>query len=269
MATTNLNNKIFRNTIGDVYNRSGHPFDQCPIGALDQISSLSGYHYYADDFHTYTGGASATGDTVTGGWLLADTNASAITCEADAQFGKLKLTTAGAENDSAFLQLAGAQWKYVVGKRLWCFAKFNISDANDMDVFFGLVSGVTTEAAFDTIGEILALDDGIYFEKAETATQFDFHTRKNDVSTEDTLVTTAFDDGVTDRIIGFSVSTAGVISAWDGTTMDNLTEVATRAAGVATIPNDVALSLTFGFENGAGADAEDMTIDWVLVAQER
>jgi hypothetical protein len=262
-----LNGLVTRNRINDRYTRSGHPFDQCPTAPLDRISSISGYHYYLEHFETYEGPAGNTGNTITDGWLLGDTNTAVIAIDAAAQFGALNMATAGAENDSVFLMRPGGQWAYTAGKRLWCFAKFNLTDANDMDAYFGLRADATTEAAIDTIAENIAVANGVFFEKAETATQFDFHTRNTSVGTEDTLVTSAFSDSV-DRMIGFTVDTAGAIHAWDGTTFDNLTEVATRAVGVSSIPT-ANLSLCFGFENGAGADAENMTVDWLFVAQER
>jgi hypothetical protein len=131
---------------------------------------------------------------------------------------------------------------------MWCFAKFNISDADDMEAVFGLLPPAA-EAAADTTAELLALDDGIYFEKAETATEFDAHTRKNDTSTEATLCTATFADG-TDRILGFSVDVAGNVHFWDGTTIDNLVEVAT-------------VNVT------GAALAKDITVDWFFVVQER
>jgi len=265
MAQTELTGKILRSQLGDVYNRSGHPLDGCPIAALDPISTFSGYQYYANDFIEYTG--PTTGVSVsTGGWICNDTNGAVIGGEAaGAGYGILSIATDTAENDCSVLQHVGETWKYVVGKRLWCFARLSISDPADDEAFFGLAS-VAAEAV-DTMAEVLALDDGIYFEKNESNEEWDFHTRKSDVSTESTLCTSTFSAGIM-RILGFAVDATGKVTAYEGTTMNDLTEVATVAAGTATIPDDVELCLTFAVEAGAAA-ANTMKVDWVFVAQER
>jgi hypothetical protein len=264
MATT-LQRLVERIGLSDRYSRSGHALDQCPTAPLQNISSLSGYQWDSSDFLEY-GGPAAIADADQDGWRISATGTAAVALEAGVQFGALQIATGGVEDNFTGLQRIGNPWQYVVGKRMWCFAKFNISDADDMEAVFGLLPPAA-EAAADTTAELLALDDGIYFEKAETATEFDAHTRKNDTSTEATLCTATFADG-TDRILGFSVDVAGNVHFWDGTTIDNLVEVATVNVNTATIPDDVALTPYFAAETGA-ALAKDITVDWFFVAQER
>jgi hypothetical protein len=268
----NFTGVFTRDAVDDRYaGKSAGPFDGCPVAAMDKIGSLSGYQYESDDFTSYTGlGTGGIG----AGWNVADTGTSVVQLEADLAGGYLQCQTGGTENNSCWLQRACTEtgatqagpWYYTVGKRMWCFAKFNLSDADDCEAAFGLMTP-SAVADFETIAEILGLADGIYFEKAETATEFDFHVRKNDVSTESTLVSNTFADGV-DQILGFTVDVSGNVKAYSGTTMANLTEVASVTAGSATIPNDVSLALTFGLETGAGA-AKDLTMDWYLIASDR
>jgi len=266
MSTSTLTGKILRTGLGDVYSRSGHPLDQCPVAALDPISSFSGYQVYANDFVKWEG--PTTGVTVsTGGWLCADTGTGVVGGQAAGDgYGVLSIASGGTENDCTMLQLMGESFKYVVGKRLWCFARLTGSDdADDNECTFGLHSVATT--ATDTYAETIALPDGIFFDKDETNEEWNFRTQKNSVATTSTYCTSTFADGVF-RILGFYVDPSGDVTAYEGTTLDNLAVIATVNTGTATIPDDVELSLTFSAQ--AGATAANITlVDWVFVAQER
>ena len=255
---------VERKVINDRFSKSGHTLDKGPVAALDGIATFSGYQYYTDDFLNYTGPATGAAQA---NWNLSDTGTSVVALEANVTSGALKIQTGATDNNSAFLQrtVTGNPWTYVPGKRMWVFSKFNLSDANDDEIVFGLLPA-TAVGDMDTIAKVLALDDGIFFEKAETATEFDFHTRKGDVSTEATLVSATFVDGV-DQILGFVADASGNIKAYGGTTFDNLVEIASVTAGTGTIPNDAAMTLMWGIETGDNA-AKDITVDWVFAAQE-
>lgn len=265
MAQSEINGKVLRNQLGTVYNNSGHVLDQCPIAALDPISTFSGYQVYSNDFVEWSG--PATGVTAAaGGWLCADTGTGVVGAQAaGAGYGVLSIASGATENNCTMLQLMGESFKYVVGKRLWCFARLSVSDVADDEATFGLHSVATT--ATDTYAEVIALPDGIFFHKDETNEEWTFVTQKNSVATSSTYCTSTFVNA-TMRILGFTVNTAGTVTAYEGTTMNDLTAVATVAAGTATIPDDVELSLTFSCQAGDAA-ANTMLVDWVMVAQER
>jgi hypothetical protein len=159
----------------------------------------------------------------------------------------------------------GESFKYVAGKRLWCFAKLSCDDIDDNEVFWGLAA--TSATSVDTTAEFLALDDGLYFEKAETETAFSFHARQDDASTEVEGVSTLAGNG-TMRVMGFTVEPSGLIRIYDGASVSALTEVGSIGASNANIPDDVELSLYFGSQAGDNA-ACVVLVDWVLVAQER
>src|SRR3990172_2470524 len=214
LVTENLE----RRALGDRFVRTlASPLNQVPTAVLDQISSFSGYQYWVSDFIEYTGPAVGTASPA-GGWQLDDVGTAAVAIEDSAQFGALQIQTGATEDDNAILQLNGEAFRYVVGKRLWCFARLNVSDANDMEAIFGLAISTA-----DPIGGTLPTD-GIFFEKAETATEWDFHARKNGASAESTLVTTTFTDGGY-RILGFLVDADGSVDAYEGSTLDNLSLV--------------------------------------------
>lgn len=255
-----LTSNVERQKVGDRFVKSGHTLSQLPYAVLDQISSLSGYHYYADDFHKYTGPAVGTGSPA-GGWTVNDGNTGVVVAEASSQFGSVRVETDGTENDNTHLSLSGESFRYVVGKRLWCFARLNVSDANDMEALFGLII-----ATADPLGGTFPTD-GIFFEKAETATEFDFHVRKDGASTESTLVSSTLTDGGY-VVLGFVVDPSGAVTAYEGTGLNDLTVIDTVATGNANLPDDEDLTLTFGAETGDNA-AKDITIDWCFVCQER
>jgi len=266
MAQSEIVGKVLRNQLGTVYNRSGHPLDQCPMAALDPISSFSGYQVYANDFIKWEG--PTTGVSVsTGGWLCADTGTGVVGGQtAGDGYGVLSIASGATEDNCTVLQLMGESFRYVVGKRLWCFARLDGSDdPDDNECTFGLNSVATT--ATDTYGEVLALPDGIFFYKDEGNEEWNFRTQKNSVATSSTYCTSTF-LASTMRILGFAVDAVGAVTAYEGTSLDNLTEIATVAAGTATIPDDVELSLTFSAQAGDNA-ANTMLVDWVFVAQER
>ena len=260
-----IKNAVTRASLKDTYNRSGHALDGCPFAVLQEISSLAGYHYYVNDFVTYEGPI-ADGATKLGGWVVTSVDGGADTAEEvvvqdSSQFGVLKITTNDADDDNTQIQLAGSSFRYVVGKRLWCFARLAIEDADDGEMGFGLVK----EDATDMVNT--APTDGIYFEKAETATTLDFHTRKNDVDSETAGASGTLSDA-TYIIVGFKVNTDGSVSAYSGTTLDNLALEATVVAGSTSLPDDEDLTLAFQVQTGSAA-TRYMLIDWVFVAQER
>ena len=253
----------------DRYVRSGHAFTRVPAFLLSGLSTLTGFQGIGDDFLIYTG--PLTGAACTGGWQVADTGTgvvgSGIPGTPDTSgYGFLSVGSGASDDDCTIIMLCGEAMKYVVGKQMWAFARVKLSDADDMEAFWGLAA--SSAVAVDTAAEFLGVDDGIYFEKAETATAFDFHARKNDASSELTAVTATLADA-TYRIMGFSVSSAGAITVYDGTTWEDLAVVGTIAAGTANIPNDVALTLYFGNQSGAAAQSDTIVVDWYVIGQER
>lgn len=246
------------------YKKTGNPLNGAPLHLVNAIGIDGGAHGYASHFFTWEGPEAEGQDA---GWVLSGaTGAATVVFPTDIADGAIQLTSqTGIANTNAQLEYNG-NFHYTVGKRMWCFAKFALSDADDMEAFFGL----GTPGNADFVAGFPA--EGFFFEKAETATTWDFHARDGGTSTERTSVfsgLTLADDTMV--IIGFVVDDLGnIIPYW--TTDDNAREWTAGtavAAGTANIPDDAAdeLSLYFGIETGASA-ADYMEIDWVLVAQE-
>lgn len=243
--------------------KGGSPFTGLPLDLVAQVGDdgLGGIQYYFNHFYTWEGPVNATSPV--GGWLLTQTAGgagdSALTVRDGVQFGVLRITTDAADNDRTQIQFKGSSFKYVVGKRLWCLARIALQDANDGEFGFGLIEESDTDMVntFPT--------DGIFFEKTETATDLDFHARKDGASTEKTAYSGATLADDTFFICGFTVDVLGNITPWyNGAPMTSKI----INAGDANIVDDEVLSLAIEIQTGAAA-TRYVDLDWLLVAQER
>lgn len=236
------------------------PFNGMPHG-LQGINSR--YNVYNNHFENYLGPAAAGNG---GGWVVTMTGAGAVTL-APAIGGILALTTSAADNDAVAIQSIALPWVYKVGKRLWFLCRVATSDADDGEMLFGL--GIADTSPIASLP-----GDGIFFEKAETATKMDFHARKAGTSTERTAVgPTLADAAITTFELsnqvyyGFAVSESGQIDAFAGPSLATMVNIANIPVGNANIPNTAMLALHFAFQTGA-ALAKSMYIDEAYVAME-
>ena len=247
-----------------VYSNPGHRFDGLPMGAFDKISSLSGFQYYANDFIVWegpTGDAAAPG---TGGWICTSVDAGADTAESvdvldTVEYGILRINSNNADNDNTQLQMNGASFFYVVGKRLWFEIRIALEDVNDGEVLFGMI----LESDVDAINTLPA--HGIFFEKNETAVDFDFHVRQGGTSTEDTLFSGATLADDTFFTMGFVIDVVGNITPYY-----NGTAGTAVAVGNANIPNAAGEDMTVAIQVQTGTTATRyVDVDYLLAAQER
>jgi hypothetical protein len=240
-----------------LYDRPGHFLHSAPLPAVGKLGWISGYRWEASDFVAYSGPNTA-GEG--GGWLLTETaagsgNAQRVDVDDSAQGGWLKLLTDDGDNDTEILERVGEPWRYVAGKKLWFATRVKLSDANDGEAFFGL-------AIADTSPIASLPSDGLFFEKAETATKMDFHARKNGSSTELAAIDpTDLSDSVA-REYALAVDSNGTVSVYvDGVL------AGTVAMGNTNLPDDEDLHVVFAFQTGAAA-AKSMSVDGYLVAVE-
>lgn len=248
------------------FNKTSHPFNGVDMTLASKISSLLGQHGYANDFHTWEGPAGDSAAPGTGGWICTsvDTGGDAgevVDVKDSTTYGALRILTNDADNDNTQIQMNGSALKYVAGKQMWFFARIAPQDANDGEIGIGLILETDTDMV-NTFP-----DDGIFFEKTETATELDFHVRKDGTSSESTAVTGTLADD-TFRIVGFHVQTDGSIDVYDGTDVDALVNVATVASTNANLPDDEDLTVAIQVQTGTTA-TRYLDIDWLLVAQER
>jgi len=248
------------------FHQDGHRFNGLPLEIVSQIGEdgSSGVLYYFNHFLTWEGPTSEQAAPGTGGWICSvvdsgGANGEVVDVLDSVTYGALRLLTNNADDDMVQLQMNGSPWRYVVGKRLWFFVRFRVQDANDGEVFFGLALEGDTNflSTFPT--------DGIFFEKSETATDFDLHARKNGSSTEITAVCGATLVDNTWYELGFVVDIGGNIIPYCNGVKKTSKMI---AAGDAKIPDDEDLAVYIGVQTGAAA-TRYLDLDWLLVAMER
>jgi len=236
-------------------------FNGLPLRAADAISTLVGYQVYADDFLIYTGPNTA-GEA--GGWLLTEVaagggNTGRVDIDDSKQFGYLKLKTDNGTADEEVLEMNGEPWRYVVGKKLWFFTKFQVDDVDKVLLLLGLAISDTAPLA--------AVTDGLYFRKASAAvTALEAVAEKNSVEAASTNLITITDN--VDVIVGFVVDSAGAITIYGGASLAAMTVIDSLPAGNACIPDDEDLHLSINLQTSE-TTAHSMSIDWIIIGQER
>lgn len=245
----------------DVAGNLPHPFSGLPISIVTQIGEdgLGGVQYYFNHFHQWEG---PTAEGSAGGWTLSGVTGAGTVVLTNTRHGSIQLTADGTANADPTLALGsatlGADFLYTLGKRIWCFARLAVSDANLMEVFFGLGTPDTEPTVTNTFPS-----DGIFFEKASTATDFDFHVRKDGASTETVGATglTLTDGGY--AVIGFMVDVNGYIIPYANGTARTAAVVAPTNANVPDAAADV-MQFMVGFRQAS----KNIDLDWLLIAQE-
>lgn len=115
-----------------------------------------GYVHFYDDF-TYVA------LDATNLWTVVKDSSASVAIEADTLNGRLKLTSqATTDDDGASIQ-GNEIWQPRVNKEIWVEAKLQVSDADDMDMFFGLTENfaASPEAALTASNRIgFQIDDG-------------------------------------------------------------------------------------------------------------
>lgn len=165
--------------------------------------------------------------------------------------GELRVLANDADNDSESLQWKNEAFKFVAGKRLWFLARFKVSDATQSDLIMGLQ--ITDTTPFD-------VTDGVYFQKDDGDALLDFNVEKNNTATAQAGVATLADD--TYVVAGFY---------WNGVDEIEVFIDGVKVYGQKVLTNlvdDEDLCPSFAIQNGE-AVAKSMTVDYILVCQER
>lgn len=204
---------------------------------------------YANDFDNY----------VAGDWTVTAVGAStaAIT---DGAFGRLLLTTAGAENDGVQLQKVGEAFLPIAGKKMWFKTKFQISDATESDFLFGIA--VTDTGAIAAAGD--GVTDGIFFQKDDGSTSVTLYCQKDTTTGQTSAASVATIVAATDIELGFEYDGGTAIKYFvDGVHKGTLS--LSTAAGF--LP-DTECRVTMAVLTGAAA-AKTCSIDYIFAAIER
>jgi len=179
----------------------------------------------------------------------------------DAAFGRLLLTTAGAENDGVQLQKVGEAFLPLPGKKLWFEIKFQISDATESDFLFGIA--VTDTTAIVAAGD--GVTDGIFFQKDDASTSVTLYCQKDATTGQTSAAGVHTMVAATDVTLGFEFDGVREIRYFvDGAKKGSL-DITTSPA--AFLP-DTETTVTLAFLTGAAA-VKTASIDYVFAAIER
>lgn len=244
------------------------PFDGIPLDVANRtfqrqhVSAVLG----AD---SYNGPLAAGTDS---GWVMTNiAGTGAVTIGND---GAFVLTTSTTDEDRSQLQYKLAQFKYSTTLNLSCFARLKVSTATTTDAFFGLAS-VDTTVVTAAAGAV-DVDDGIFFFKAATATDWTFEVGKNSTfTTATTGLTIASDDYM---IIGFTIRGGAIRWYALNDTNDKFKNPenvvgspSLFGAGTAIVntnaPDDTDLCLTVIAGQEGGTTARVLTVDWAFCVQ--
>lgn len=196
-------------------------------------------HTFFDDFDTYTAAQwTITNVGVTPTVAVTGVNGGAI----------LQTNTAGAA-DSAYLQKTGSSFAFTAGKKAWFKARFQVSDATQSSIVFGLQVTDTTP---------LAVSDGMYFLKADGAATFTFNNATGSVVTTGTATGTLVSDTMSELAFYFDGASEAIYYQ-DGVVLGRL--------AIPTLPTGL-VTVSFGMANGE-AVAKTMTTDYIFAAVER
>lgn len=245
-----------------------HPYDGLPLNVIDQIyprtgePSTSGAAGVVGYFSQFFGWEGPTAEGSASGWTLSGATGTATVVINNVRHGEIVLTADATANCDPTLQYGsatlGARFVYQVGKQIWCFARCKLSTVTSMEFFFGLGTPDTEPTVTNTLPA-----DGIFFEKANAATNLDFHARQDGTSTERTLMLPSVLVDDTYVIIGFVVDKLGnVIPYHNGTALVSKT----IAAGDANLPS--AAADVMQFITGFRGASQTATYDWIMFFQE-
>lgn len=236
-----------------------HPLGGIPIEVIGQMRGvLSNTVSYFFDHFTGPAGPLAEGDA--GAYTLVGTTGTAVAVIEQEDHGVLRVETGTTENDNAVWRQRAQVINYATDKLILWACRISLSDADDMEFFAGL-----TVSNGDFVAGLPA--SGLFFSKAETATQLSFQIRESGTSTTVGPLGPTLTDGG-DVII--------VIRVENGHVTPYIQDVATSAwtVGATTLSSDANMPLVtddllshHAIETGAAA-AKNAQLDWLYMSKE-
>jgi len=208
------------------------------LGAMGQPDPTK-FHTFFDDFDTY-----AAGD-----WTITNVGVTPTVALTAFDGGAVLQTNTAGIADSSYRQKTGASYSFATGKKVWFKARFQVSDAVESSIVFGLQVVDTTP---------LAVSDGMYFLKADGAATYSF------ISATGSVLTTAAAVGslvtATMSELAFYYDGSQEVQYFqDGILLGRM--------AVATLPTGL-VTVSWGMANGE-AVAKTMTVDYIFAAKER
>lgn len=240
-----------------------HPFTGLPSDIVARIGddTLTRTFVYYNHFHSWEGPLT---EASAGGWTLtAGTGAATIAVSTSAS-GKIVLTLDATGSAAGVLTYAPAAtghspFTYTKGKRMWCFANIAFGTVATNEFFMGFGTPDAAPCVTDTFPA-----DGIFFEKASTATDLDLHARQDGTSTEKTTcLGTTFTDGG-NKTVGFVVDADGSVIPYLGIVPVTANIIPYSSTNLPDAGADV---MTFMIGWGKTASMT-LTLDWLLFGAE-
>ena len=201
------------------------------------------YHVFFEDFNDYATLSAAWSETPTS----VGTGTSAITT-LDTTGGIIRITTAANDDDGLFAESINENFLMEVGKKAWIKVRFQVGDATQSDMVFGLHSTDVTPQ--DATMRFL-------FESVDGSAAMYFNCDDNTTDSDSSTVVTLADDTWT---------TVGAY--YDGATTIYLYANDVHVTTMTAVIPGAEMGVGFGYLNGA-AGAETTDIDYIFVAKER
>jgi hypothetical protein len=208
------------------------------LGMMGQLDPTL-FHTFFDDFDSFTAAE----------WTVTNVGVTPTIANTGVLGGAILQTNTAGIADSAYLQKPGASFSFVADKKVWFKARFQVSDATESSIVFGLQVVDTTP---------LAVSDGMYFLKADGAATYSFISATGSVLTTAAAVGTLVAATMTE--LSFYFDGVNEVQYFINGVLKGRMTVGTLPTGLVTV--------SFGMANGE-AVAKTMTTDYIFVAQER
>jgi hypothetical protein len=208
------------------------------LGMMGQLDPTL-YHTFFDDFDTFTAAD----------WTITNVGVTPTVAVTAVDGGAILQTNTAGVADSAFLQKTGASFAFAAGKKAWFKARFQVSDATQSSIVFGLQVVDTTP---------LAVSNGMYFLKADEAATYSFISATGSVLTTAAAIGTLVAATMTE--LAFYFDGVNEVQYFVDCVLKGRMAVATLPTGLVTV--------SFGMANGE-AVAKTMTTDYIFAAIER
>lgn len=209
-----------------------------PLNMMGQLDPTK-FHTFFDDFDTFTAAD----------WTVTNVGVTPTIAVAAVEGGAILQTNTAGIADSAYLQKTGASFSFESGKKVWFKARFQVSDATESSIVFGLQVVDTTP---------LAVSNGMYFLKSDGAATYSFISMTGSAATTAAAIGTLTAATMVELSYYYDGGTEAQYFI-DGVLAGRMT-IATLPAGAVTV--------SFGMANGEAA-AKTMTTDYIFVAKER
>lgn len=244
------------------HSRIGHPFDNLDLLLAQKAVLASQMGVTVGNGNPWIGPAAAA---TASGWVLTDAGSGSSTLVLN-NAGQLVLTGGTTDEDNSAIQFTGIPFTYSTTRNIACFARLKVSTAATSDMMFGLFGVDTSPISASAI----AVDNGIGFFKAATATDLTGHVRITTTSTTQAMGLTIANNAF--FVCGFTVL-SGVIRMYAAAdTGDSiLTNPSLLGSGIAVANTNapaVDLALTFLVGQEGGTTARVLTIDWAFAIQD-